>query len=114
MIFALIGIMLPLALQSPNEISQELARRVKALRLDRGWTQEELAVRAGIALATFRQFERPGRISLERLLRLAVVLDARRGFEELFPRPEMRSIEELEKLNRSQGRRRGRRSDAKG
>jgi len=106
--------MLPLTLQSPKEISQELARRVKLQRLDRGWTQEELAVRAGIALATFQQFERTGRISLERLLKLAAVLDARRGFEGLFPRPEIHSIAELEKLDRPQGRQRGRRSDAKG
>lgn len=106
--------MLPLSLQSPSEITLELARRVKLLRLGREWTQEELAVRAGIALSTYQQFERTGRISLERLLKLAVVLDARRGFGELFPRPELRSIEDLEKLDRSKTRRRGRRSDAKG
>jgi len=42
--------MLPLTLQTPREIALELARRVKLLRLDREWTQEELANRAGIAL----------------------------------------------------------------
>ena len=105
--------MLPLILQSPKEIARELAQRVRALRLGREWTQEELAVRAGIALSTYQQFERNGRISLERLLSLAIVLDARRGFEGLFPRPELRSIEELEELDRGPRRRRGRRSDAK-
>jgi transcriptional regulator with XRE-family HTH domain len=105
--------MLPFTLQAPKEIARELAQRVKALRLDREWTQEELSVRAGIALSTYQQFERNGRISLERFLRLAVVLDARRGFEGLFPRPEFRSIEELEEMDRAPTRRRGRRSDAK-
>lgn len=86
--------MLPLTLQTPKEIALELAQRVKALRLDREWTQEELAGRAGIALATYQRFERTGRISLERLLKLAVVLDARRGFHGLFSGPELQSMDD--------------------
>jgi transcriptional regulator with XRE-family HTH domain len=105
--------MLPFILQHPREMARDLAQRVKALRLDREWTQEELAARAGIALATYQQFERTGRISLERLLKLAVVLDARQGFEGLFPRAPIDSIEELELLAGNPSRRRGRRSDAK-
>jgi transcriptional regulator with XRE-family HTH domain len=106
--------MLPLILKTPQEIALELAQRVKKLRLDRVWTQEELAGRAGIALATYQYFERSGRISLERLLKLALVLDARDGFEGLFSSPELDSLEELERLSESHTRRRGRRSDAKG
>lgn len=88
-----------------------LARRVKALRLERGWTQQEIADRSGIALATYRQFERSGRVSLERLLRLAVILDAQAGFDSLFTRPAARSLSELEDEDRPR-RKRGRRSDA--
>lgn len=105
--------MLPFTIQSPKEMARALAERVRARRLALAWTQEELAERAGIALSTYQQFERTGRISLERLLRLAVVLDARRGFEGLFAPPDLRSIEELEESERAPTRRRGRRSDAK-
>lgn len=104
--------MLPLSLQSPSEVARTLAERVKALRLDHGWTQEEVAQRAGLALATYRQFERTGQISLERLLKLAVVLNASEGFDQLFVRPPARSLAELEKLAERQTRKRGRRRDA--
>lgn len=89
-----------------------LGRRVKALRLDLGWTQQELAERAGITLATYRRFERTGQISLERLLRLAVILDAHAGFDQLFIRSPARSLAELERRSERQARKRGRRRDA--
>jgi transcriptional regulator with XRE-family HTH domain len=71
--------MLPIELQTPLDIRRALARRVKALRLGRGWTQQEVAERAGLALPTCRIFERSGRISLDRLLKLAIVFEARAG-----------------------------------
>lgn len=103
--------MLPFELRSPREIADLLARRVKALRLERGWTQQEIADRSGISLATYRRFERSGRISLERLLKLAVILDAHGSFEDLFALPPVRSLSELEAEDRPR-RKRGRRSDA--
>ncbi len=90
-----------------------LARRVKAVRLDRGWTQQEVAERAGLTLATYRRFERTGKVSLERLLKLAVVLDARAGFDQLFAAPPARSVADLERRAERQTRKRGRRRDAK-
>jgi transcriptional regulator with XRE-family HTH domain len=104
--------MLPIELQTPRDMARTLARRVRALRLDRGWTQEEIAERAGLSLATYRRFERTGRISLERLLKLAVILDARAGFDQLFLRSPARSLAELEERAERQTRRRGRRRDA--
>lgn len=105
--------MLPIELQTPREITRALARRVKALRLERGWTQQEVADRAGLALATYRIFEREGRISLDRLLKLAFVFEARAGFDQLFaPRP-VRSLAELEQRAERPSRKRGKRSDAK-
>lgn len=89
-----------------------LAERVKARRLERGWTQREIAERTGIALATYRRFERTGRIALERLLKLAVILDAQAGFEDLFVPARARSLAELEQREQQKARKRGRRSDA--
>lgn len=104
--------MLPFEIQSPREVARALARRVKVLRLERGWTQQETAERAGLALATYRRFERTGRISLERLLKLAVILDARGGFEHLFAPAPARSLAELERRSHQPSRKRGKRSDA--
>lgn len=89
-----------------------LAERVKTLRIDRGWTQEELAERAGLRLATYRRFERTGHVSLERLLKLTVVLDARAGFERLFVRSPASSLAELEQRSERQARKRGKRRNA--
>jgi transcriptional regulator with XRE-family HTH domain len=103
--------MLPVELKTPREIARTLSQRVRTLRLDRAWTQKEAAERAGIALATYQRFERTGRISLERLLKLAVIYDAVAGFEHLFAVAPARSLAELERLDRP-ARKRGKRSDA--
>lgn len=104
--------MLPIELQTPRDMARMLARRVKALRLDRGWTQQEIAERAGLTLATYRRFERTGRISLERLLKLAVILDARAGFDQLFIRAPARSLADLEQRAERRTRKRGQRGNA--
>jgi transcriptional regulator with XRE-family HTH domain len=102
--------MLPIELKTPGEIGRMLASRVRAMRLQRGWTQQELAERAGLTLATYRRFERTGRIALERLLRIAVILDARAGFDELFAMPPAQSLAELAERTQPQTRQRGRRN----
>jgi HTH-type transcriptional regulator / antitoxin HipB len=99
--------MIPFILKTPREIAATLAARVKALRLDRGWTQSELAARAGIALPTYRVFERTGKISVERLLKVAEVLDAQDGFDRLFTPPEVTSIAELKRRAEQPLRKRG-------
>lgn len=104
--------MLPIEIQTPRDMARMLAGRVRALRLDRGWTQQEVAERAGLALATYRRFERSGQISLDRLLKLAVILDARAGFDQLFVRSAARSLAELEQRVERQARQRGKRRDA--
>lgn len=106
--------MLLLELRTPAEVSRLLAGRVRALRLHREWTQQELAARAGLTLATYRRFEHTGRISLERLLRIAVVLDAAGGFDQLFALPPARSIAELAERTEQPARKRGRRNRAPG
>jgi len=104
--------MLPLSIQTSPEIARELARRVRVRRLERAWTQRELADRAGLNLETYRVFERTGRISLERLLNLAIVLNSTTALEGLFAAPPAQSLDELERRQSGPGRKRGRRSDA--
>jgi HTH-type transcriptional regulator / antitoxin HipB len=101
--------MLPFELKTPGEVGRLLGGRVRALRLQRGWTQQEMAGRAGLTLATYRRFERTGRIALERLLRIAVILDALAGFDLLFAPPPAQSLAELAERTRPPARQRGRR-----
>ncbi len=99
---------LPLTIKTPRRLQREIAGRAKLLRLEREWTQAELAERANIALSTYRRFERSGEISLERLLKVALVFNALSQFEKLFEVPP-RTLDDLERRSTRQ---RGKRSDA--
>jgi transcriptional regulator with XRE-family HTH domain len=83
------------ALSTPEEIARDVASKVKARRLDRNMTQDELASRSAMKVATYRLFERTGQISFTRLLRIAVVLDAVEAFDDLFRPPPISSLDEL-------------------
>ena len=80
---------------SPNTILQGIASRVKARRLELGYTQQELADRAGIPLPTYRRFERSGEIALRSLVMLGIALDATAVFADLFAEKSYASIDEL-------------------
>ena len=105
--------MMPIELQTPREIASAIAQRARRLRLHRRWTQGETAERAGVTLASYRRFERSGSISLDRLLKVAVALGAYEGLDRLFAPPPAASLAELERLDASETRKRGRRRDAK-
>lgn len=51
-------------------VAMDVAARVRAKRLELKWSQVELAFQAGVAIETYRAFERTGAISLERLARV--------------------------------------------
>jgi transcriptional regulator with XRE-family HTH domain len=94
------GKMIPLELQTPAEVVAGIAERARALRISRGWTQRELADRSGVALETLRRFERTGKIAVERLVRIAFVLDAVGPLGELFAPPPAKTLKDLERTER--------------
>lgn len=51
-----------------------LAEHIRQRRVQMGFTQAGLAVRAGVCLPTLRKFEQKGLISLESFLKMAQVL----------------------------------------
>lgn len=104
--------MRPLVISSPGAVQRQIAHRAVTSRLALGWTREELAERSGIAVGTLKRFEQTGQVSLERLLKIAVALDALREFSGLFPEPSAASLDELETraASRRRVRARGRRA----
>ena len=60
-----------------ENIASDLAFQIRATRADRGWTQQDLALRTGIAQATLSRLENPDyrRYTLSTLKRLASALD---------------------------------------
>lgn len=85
------------SLISPKEVSQQLALKIKELRLQQNWTQEILAMRAGVSLGSLRRFEQTGQIALDSLLLLAITLGRLDDFTKILEPPPARSIEELER-----------------
>jgi transcriptional regulator with XRE-family HTH domain len=97
-----------LTLLTPAEVGQQLAQRLRALRLAKNLTRATLAGRAGVSAASLKRFESTGRASLELVLKVAHVLGRLEELSELFPPPPARSMEELERRAAAPPRKRGR------
>lgn len=94
-----------------NPLSQlrALGGRLREHRLARGWTQEELAGRAGVALSTLKLLEAKGHGSLQRLVRVAAALGIEDEMRGWFARPSaMESIEAVKRMTRQRAPRRKR------
>jgi len=79
----------PLSLLVPQDIMLAYAKRVRALRIQFGITQKELAQRVGVAEGTIKRFERTGEIQLRSLLAIALVLGRLDEFSDIFKLPDV-------------------------
>lgn len=85
----------------PSDIVKEIAIKVRALRKEKKYTQQELAERASVSLASYKRFERTGQISFESLVQIAFILGKLQDFESIFKLNEMEKIEKLFSENKS-------------
>ena len=85
----------------PSDIVKEIAIKVRALRKEKKYTQQELAERANVSLASYKRFERTGQISFESLVQIAFVIGKMQDFESIFKLNEMEKIEKLFSENKS-------------
>ncbi|MDB6080683.1 MAG: putative DNA-binding protein [Akkermansiaceae bacterium] len=93
--------------RNPVALAKGLGERLRGLRLARGWTQEELSERAGVALSTLKLLESKGQGSLQRLIRIAGILGADGELRELFATPSsFESIEAARRMDRKRAPRR--------
>jgi transcriptional regulator with XRE-family HTH domain len=77
-----------------REILSAVGERARRLRLLRNLRQSELAIRAGIGVATVHRFETTGTASIENVLRIAMALSADAAFDKLFEAPAYASLDE--------------------
>ena len=82
--------------KKPYDILKELALKHKILRKQSRLTQSEIAKRSGVSLGSVKRFELTGQISLESLLKLALVLNRLKDFELILKPNE--NLKEIEKL----------------
>lgn len=80
-----------------SKAQQAVAGNMRDRRLATGLTQQGLAKRSGVSLATLRKFEQKGVVSLESFLRLTMVLDALENVVKATepPAPAYSSIDEV-------------------
>lgn len=82
------------------EICAELGRRLRARRLMQGWSQVELAQRAGLSSGTVKNLETKGQASLESFVHIVAALGLADDLGELF-RLKVASVAAMEKAERA-------------
>lgn len=93
-------------ISNPNDMAIQIAKRVKARRLELNLTQEGLASRAGVKFATYRRFEQTGEISLRGLLHIGFALNSLSEFDELFAQKQYQTLDDVlnaSNVNRKRG-----------
>lgn len=81
--------------ETPEEINQALAVRMKNIRKRKAITQKDLSNRTGVSYGSIKRFERSGNISLLSLTKIAMALDCTEEIKELFSQVPYRSIQEV-------------------
>ncbi|SMC60719.1 hypothetical protein SAMN02746065_105135 [Desulfocicer vacuolatum DSM 3385] len=93
------------SLYTPEEISQELAQKLKALRLQKRWKRSTLAIRSNVTEASLKRFEQTGKVSLENFLKLVFALDRLDEMQAILQPAVPNSIKELEQIEQKKPRR---------
>lgn len=75
--------------KTPLSTLIDMAKKVRALRKQMGYSQAELALRSGVSLGSIKRFERSGQISLESLVKMAHLLDRLNDFDIVFQSKEI-------------------------
>jgi transcriptional regulator with XRE-family HTH domain len=93
---------------TPSEVAISIAKRAKDKRLSLNLSQQTLANRSGVSLGSLKKFEQSGKISLESLLKIALILDALADFSQPFKNTIIEKPRSLEELLKNDTRQRGR------
>lgn len=77
-------------------MAMSLARKLRVVRRQMKYSQQELAERSGVSLGSLKRFERTGSISLESLLKIMHLLGRLSEFGPLLQPKE--NLDEIKKL----------------
>jgi transcriptional regulator with XRE-family HTH domain len=93
---------------TPQAMQQTLAQRARDVRLELNLSQQTLSAKSGVSYGSLKKFEQSGQISLESLLKLALVLGCMDDFTKLFSPLETRKTLSLDEMIAQKTRKRGR------
>ena len=80
--------------ETPEELDQKLAQRVRRIRKRRSITQEKLASISGVSYGSIKRFETTGQISLLSLTKIAIALDLADELRNIFTQVPYKDIQE--------------------
>lgn len=81
--------------ETPEELDQKLAQRVRKIRKRRSITQEKLASISGVSYGSIKRFETTGQISLLSLTKIAIALDLADELRNIFTQVPYKDIHEV-------------------
>lgn len=81
--------------ETPEELDQKLAQRVRKIRKRRSITQEKLASISGVSYGSIKRFETTGQISLLSLTKIAIALDLADELRNIFTQVPYKEIQEV-------------------
>ena len=81
--------------ETPEELDQKLAQRVRKIRKRRSITQEKLASISGVSYGSIKRFETTGQISLFSLTKIAIALDLADELRNIFTQVPYKDIQEV-------------------
>lgn len=81
--------------ETPEELDQKLAQRVRKIRKRRSITQEKLASISGVNYGSIKRFETTGQISLLSLTKIAIALDLADELRNIFTQVPYKDIQEV-------------------
>ena len=81
--------------ETPEELDQKLAQRVRKIRKRRSITQEKLASISGVSYGSIKRFETTGQISLLALTKIAIALDLADELRNIFTQVPYKDIQEV-------------------
>jgi transcriptional regulator with XRE-family HTH domain len=101
-------IILSVILLSQSEIALHIAKQAKSKRLVLNLSQQTLAQRSGVSYGSLKKFEQTGMISLQSLIKLALVLDCLDDVMALFQPKKDLSHATIDDILKENSRKRGR------
>ena len=81
--------------ETPEELDQKLAQRVRKIRKRRSITQEKLASISGVSYGSIKRFETTGQISLLSLTKIAIALDLADELRNILTQVPYKDIQEV-------------------
>ncbi len=100
--------MISIRMMTPQEIQKVIAQQARALRLKINLSQQTLSKKSGVSYGSLKKFEQTGQISLESLIKIAVVLERSDDFKMLFAPSSLTSALSIDELIEAKKRERGR------